>query len=304
MFTCPKCKTDWSENYCPACAKTIEPAPIAVTTEQAKPSPAIARTATTASPVSEFTQLTHCLRWFSALFVVDLASFVLIMIFVDRNRAAANLLLAVAVIVRLLAIYALVKLCRVVGSYRPLYSLLFVLIPPIAILAFLVLCQTTLNVGAQRGYRLSILPPHILAILGYATMIMLGCYLFYRESAKLIDHARLKQSGVPISGTLQYVTKHTVNLLPAGYTFTINYAGRSKTFDVDSTILSQNTLPDGKFTHHEISLVYLPDKPDVAELPGMLKFHGDSLLGFGMGGFLAVLGNHRLRRVITIKPTR
>ena len=97
------------------------------------------------------------------------------------------------------------------------------------------------------------------------------------------------------------VTKHSVNFIPTGYTFTINYAGRTKDFPVSGEIHQKNTLPDGKFTHHEIALVYLPSNPDVAELAGMPGFSMGSLFQILMGGIAASYGGRGLYLVIRNK---
>ena len=258
-----------------------------------------AKTVKTFTSAQRISELTRCLRWFSGLFVLNIVTFWLAMLFVDRYPSAEKVLMAGLAMVGPLAIYSLYRFCRTIGSYDALiwYSL-FVLIPPLATVALILLCIKTLAEGVKLGYRITVLPPRITVGLVYGIMIMVGCYCVYGEATQLRNHARLKKSGVPTSGILQMVTRHSVNFIPTGYTFTINYAGRSKAFGVDSRLLNENTLPDGKFTHHAISLVYLPDEPDVAELPGMLGFHMSSLFAFLMGGILVFLGGHCLRRLI------
>jgi len=172
--------------------------------------------------------------------------------------------------------------------------------------ALLLLCGKTLAEGAKLGYRMTVIPPRITAGLVSGIIIMVGCYLVHSVTMQMWNQARLKKSGVPISGILQMVTRQNVDFVLSSYTFTINYTNRSKAFDVNSRLFQENTLPDGKFTRHAISLVYLPDEPDVAELPEMLGFQTTFLFTFFMGGILIVLGGQWLYRVINIRvfPTR
>jgi hypothetical protein len=100
--------------------------------------------------------------------------------------------------------------------------------------------------------------------------VLLGVAVLYFQVQKTREHRLLKAAGQHISGTLQMVTKHRTNFITTGYDLTVDYAGRRKSFSVDSDLATKHTLVDGRFTRHPVDVVYLPNRPEIAELPEML----------------------------------
>ncbi len=310
MFTCSTCRNEWPENYCPVCAHTIDtsqtqrvpqdPSPVLVKSNVPESDARIVKPWTTGQKLSE---LTRCLRWFVGLFVLNILTFWGCLLLIDEHPSGGWVMLVGLATVGPLAIFCLYKLSRITGSRNILiYYSLFVLIPPTATVALILLCGRTLSESSRLGYRVTLFPPRITAGLGCGAMVIIGSCIVYVQALELWNHAQLKKSGQPTTGTLQMVTKHYVNFIPAGYTFTINYAGRPRSFAVNGRVYQENTLPDGKFTHHEIPLIYLPAKPDVAELPEMLGFSVTSLFSFLFGGLLVSFGGWGLYRTVANKP--
>ena len=314
MFTCSKCKTDWPENYCPRCAQTIDrsrtesPPPREASTAppKSKAPQSAAKAATTFTTAEKIAGLTRCLRWFVGLFVLNLLTFwAALLLLGDSSRAenwAEIVFLVGLATVGPLAVYVLYRFSRLTGSYKPMiFFSLFVLLPPLATFTLILLAGKTLAESKKLGYQITVLPPRLSAGLVSGFLLLVGCWQIYDQSVLLRNHAWLKKSGMPTSGTLEMVTRHTVDFIPVGYTFTISYLGKSKTFDVDSEVLRANTLLDGRFTHHPIALVDIPDRPDVADLPEMLGFRVTSLLPILFGGIVALFGGAMLYLVIKVR---
>jgi hypothetical protein len=296
MFTCSTCKNEWPENYCPVCARTIVNAPVLEKSNSPRPQTSATKPDTTLQKASK---LRRCLWWFVVLFTLNILTF-WIAIFLGDTYPSMGWVVGVGLAtVGPLAIFTIYKIYKITNSSKGLilYSL-FVLLPPTATVALILLCGRTLTEAARLGYRITLLTPRLRAGLFCGMIIITGFWIACAQVYDFQNHLRLKKSGKNTTGTLQMVTRHYVNFMPSGYTFTVDYSGRTRNFEVNETIYLENTLPSGKFIRHEIPMIYLPDQPDVAELPGMMGFSMFSLLLFLVGGILVCSGGWGLYRAI------
>ena len=240
--------------------------------------------------------VTLCLRGFTGLAVVNILTFwvpffVMFASSTGETPWLDGIMIAGIATVSLAGIYFIYYLFRIIQAYDVWFGYpFFVLLPFTTIVALLLLCRRTYAEAGKTGHRPTIFPPPIGARLACCATLALGLLLVYFQARELWNHARLTKMGVPITGTLQMVTKHYADLIPSGYSFDITYAGKYKSFTVDGALFSENTLPDGRFTHHPVSLIYLPDDPDVAELVGTPGFSIWSPIHFLIGALIAGSG--------------
>lgn len=99
---------------------------------------------------------------------------------------------------------------------------------------------------------------------------LLGIWLINSQVTALCDRRLLRAGGQLTLGGLQNVTKHRTNFILTGRSFGVDYAGTSKEFYVNGKVFAKHTLPDSRFVRHPIAVVFLPDRPSVAELSEML----------------------------------
>ena len=76
------------------------------------------------------------------------------------------------------------------------------------------------------------------------------------------------------------------------YSFDVSYgddagASHRKQMDVSAEVFTKNTLPDGRFTHHNIEVAFLRDRPDVVGLPEAL---GNSVWGYVIAAVPVLIG--------------
>jgi hypothetical protein len=224
--------------------------------------------------------MTQCLRWFLGLALFSALTFWIPLLCEASNpRLETNLTAALELgccaVVDVLAIYWIYKLFRVTKYYNLWFGyLIFVLFPFSTAFALLFLAIKTLLAGKSLGVELQLLPPRVSAGLAFGLLLFLGCYLEYRNVVDFQDAKELARSGQKIAGTLGSVTRNYTDFIFSGYSFTVSYARQSKEFWVPKKIFLENIQPNDTFTHHEIGVFYLPNKPSVAELqetPGSAK---------------------------------
>ncbi|HZV33285.1 MAG TPA: hypothetical protein VFB72_01815 [Verrucomicrobiae bacterium] len=106
------------------------------------------------------------------------------------------------------------------------------------------------------------------------------------------EHRTLLEAGHRTQGTLDNITRTTHDLILSSYTFEISYlddagASHRQTMDANAQLFNENTYDGDKFTHHQIEVVFLPYRPDVAGLPKAL---GISVRGYVVALLLSLLG--------------
>jgi hypothetical protein len=249
--------------------------------------------------------VTRCFWGFVGLLVLNILTF-WVPLFVaiqhppGQDKIASEVMEVGIMIVGILAVFFIYKLSRTVKRNDIWFRyLFFVLIPISAPVALLLLCNRTHTELSLLGHRTSLIAPRMAAGLTWGVTALLGCVLIYIDLSGLWNDERLDRSGKQMTGTLEMVTREYVYFIPSGYMFTVAYAGRTRVLKADRELFLQNASPDGTFTHHSVSVVYLPDKPDVAELPGVPEFSPLMLL---LGGILASISCKGLNRVIRNKP--
>jgi len=306
MPICSICGTEWPENYCPACGHTIGKS------RNQSMAPQASQTALTADvagkkansekryPTGEqLAELTFCFRWFVGLFALNLLTWWGGLLLSSDWPGCEIMIWIGLVTVAPLAVYFLYRLSRITKDKNILFIyLLFLLFPPTATIALILLCGRAMSAASALGRQITVFPRRLGAGLAFGIIVLIGFYLLQDQISEFYNHARLTKAGAPTTGMLQMVVRHSVNFVLTGYTFTINYAGRTKDFQVSEDIYRKNTVPDGKFTRHEIALVYLPSNPDAAEVAGMPGFSMGSLFQILGGGIAASYGGRGLYLVM------
>jgi len=117
---------------------------------------------------------------------------------------------------------------------------------------------------------------------------LFGIWLLYSQVQQDSQRQELKSVGQSTVGNLTGATRHSVNFIPMGYSFQISYAGQSKQFDVSKSLFYSHINDDGKFRVNErIPVIFIPNRPNVAELPEMLDllawWCGGPLVKYSMG---------------------
>jgi hypothetical protein len=248
--------------------------------------------------------LTRCFWWFVGLLVFNIATFWVPFVRACTSRGGEADLMGWILMVGmatncLLSSVLIYKFARILGTrYVWMLWILAAIFPLTAPIAFLLLCNRAFKELSRLNSRMTLHLSRIGAGFSSVLLLLAAGMVIFVHVQEISNHEQLKKSGMPITGILQMVTKHYVNLIPSGYSFTIDYAGRSKTFTADGKLFQENTLPDGKFTHHEIALIYLPDHPEVAELAGGSP---SILTGLLIGGLMALLGGSGLYAAIKNK---
>jgi hypothetical protein len=260
----------------------------------------------TYTPEEKAQGLTRCFCWFVGLLALNIGAFWVPLVMTSSRHANDDLLgwiIVVGLVINcVLSIVFIYKLARLLGTnYVWILWMLAANVPFIATIAWLLLCNRAFKELSRLGSRMTLLLSRLGGGLLSGSLLLTGGYAIMLQVQEIWHHEQLKKSGTPITGILQIVTKHSVNFIPAGYSFTVEYAGRSKDFTADSKLFRENTLPNGMFTHHNIALTYLPDHPEVAELEGTSP---SFLTGFFSGGLIAFLGGAGLYAAIKNKIPR
>jgi hypothetical protein len=249
--------------------------------------------------------LAQCFWWFAALLVIHVSTFWGAFLHTTGRNSDDDLMAWIMVggmVVNLvLSIVFIYKFARLLGTqYVWISWILAANFPLTAVFAYLLLGNKAYGELSALGHRLAVrLSQAGLAILG-GLVLIIGCFAFFFQIQDVRNHEQLKKSGQPMNGTLQMVTRHYNELfIPTGYSFDVMYAGRTKTFEADRRQYRENTLPGGKFTQHDIALVYLPDHPEVAELAGTPD---SALRGFITASFIIFLGGSVLYAAIKKFP--
>ncbi len=240
--------------------------------------------------------MTKCFRWFVGLFFLHLFTFWPLVFFAGRGRSDFVVwgIWAALAAVWLATIFFVYRLFRITQSYLVWAYLPFALLPLFDLIALILLCVRSSAELSKLGCEATLFPPRIGAALACLMTLAMGLFFLYGQVSVHLDHAMLKRKGQRIAGTLRMVIKHRTNFIPTGSSFEVEYAGQTKRFSVNRKLLREHTLGDGRFTHHELPVIYLPNRPDVAELPEMLGFSAWSLFPYLIGGVLAYLGGYGL----------
>lgn len=236
-----------------------------------------------------------CRKGFRFLIFSNIATFwiplVLLVTHLVEDKGPADVLLwfaVVAMVVNAISLFILILLFAKIS--RRYYGLLAVvplsLIPFFGIIGFVIAHGQTTTALSRMGWsgkesRPSLRMSNLRIVLGKVILLCiwlvwtsLGVLAIYLQVAQNRNLELLRAGGQQTSGVLQQVTVHN-----GSYSFFIQYAGRKKEFQASRQLFEKHTLPGHTFTHHEIGVVYLPDKPEVAELPEMLAPQHPVLLG-------------------------
>ena len=107
-----------------------------------------------------------------------------------------------------------------------------------------------------------------------AWLLVAVCCVGYQTSANR-ERRTLLEAGHRTQGTLENITRTTHSFFWPSYTFDVSYmddagAPHRETMDANAELFTENTIVGGKFTHHMMEVVFLPDHPHVAGLPKAL----------------------------------
>ena len=123
-------------------------------------------------------------------------------------------------------------------------------------------------------------------LFGFALAVIAACFVGY-QATNNEEYTMLRETGRHVQGMLENIIITRQPLLGwAGYSFDISYVDDNGTshrqqLEGNSEVYGKNVVSDGKFTHHNIDLVYLPNRPDIAAFP--------ETLGPGYWGFVIAL---------------
>jgi hypothetical protein len=113
-------------------------------------------------------------------------------------------------------------------------------------------------------------------LFGSALAVMAVCCAGY-QTTKNEEQKLLRETGRQTQGMLENITisKRFPLLWWADYSFDVSYVddtGKShrQRLEGNSVVYGKNILGDGRFTHHSIEVIYLPNRPDVAVFPETL----------------------------------
>jgi hypothetical protein len=124
-------------------------------------------------------------------------------------------------------------------------------------------------------------------LFGSALAVIAVCGAGYQATNNW-EQKLLRETGLHVQGMLENITitrQFPIGWL-VGYSFDVSYvddAGKShrQQLDGNSLVYEKNVIGDGKFTHHSIEVIYLPNRPDVAVFP--------ETLGPGYWGYIIAL---------------
>lgn len=114
-------------------------------------------------------------------------------------------------------------------------------------------------------------PNRLKIVLSVLICLLLGGWTLYSQVLHDIHRQQLKAAGQSTVGAITKATRHSVDMIPMGYSFQVSYADQSKEFDVSRQLFYSYVDHNDRFSAGaRIPMVFLADRPDVAEPQEML----------------------------------